>query len=192
MKKHLFTLTAAILSVMSMTSCVFAEGSEEGGALPPFCADLALWTAITFLLVLVILWKFAWGPIMQGLDKREQYVLDQRSDAEKANADAKALLEEYKKQLANAKSEIQQMKADAQASAEKSVAIVMNKAMATVEAEKKAATQEIASAKIQAQKELAAQSAALAVELAGTILKQELNPQAHQKLINQAVAKFGK
>lgn len=192
MKKHLFALSAALYSVMSMTSCVFAEGSEEGGALPPFCADLALWTAVTFVLVLIVLWKFAWGPIIEGLDKREQYVLDQRSDAEKANADAKALLEDYKSQLANAKAEIQQMKADAAVNAEKAAAIVMNKAIASVEAEKKAATQEIASAKIQAQKELAAQSAALAVELAGKILKKELTPQAHQKLIDQAIAKFGK
>lgn len=192
MKKHLFALSAALYSVMSMTSCVFAEGSEEGAALPPFCADLALWTAVTFVLVLIVLWKFAWGPIIEGLDKREQYVLDQRSDAEKANADAKALLEDYKSQLANAKAEIQQMKADAAVNAEKAAAIVMNKAIASVEAEKKAATQEIASAKIQAQKELAAQSAALAVELAGKILKKELTPQAHQKLIDQAVAKFGK
>ena len=192
MKKHLFALSAALYSVMSMTSCAFAEGSEEGGALPPFCADLALWTAVTFVLVLIVLWKFAWGPIIEGLDKREQYVLDQRSDAEKANADARALLEDYKAQLANAKAEIQQMKADAAVSAEKAAAIVMNKAIASVEAEKKAATQEIASAKIQAQKELAAQSAALAVELAGKILKKELTPQAHQKLIDQAVAKFGK
>ena len=50
-----------------------------------------------------------------------------------------------------------------------------------------AATQEIANAKIQAQKELAAQSAALAVELAGKILKQELNPQSHQKLIDHHI-----
>ena len=141
MKKHLFALSAAIYSVMSMTPCVFAEGSEEGAALPPFCADLALWTAVTFVLVLIVLWKFAWGPIIEGLDKREQYVLDQRSDAEKANADAKALLEDYKSQLANAKAEIQQMKADAAVNAEKAAAIVMNKAIASVEAEKKAATQ---------------------------------------------------
>ena len=86
MKKHLFALSAAIYSVMSMTPCVFAEGSEEGDALPPFCADLALWTAITFVLVLIVLWKFAWGPIIEGLDKREQYVQDQR-DIRRDNKD---------------------------------------------------------------------------------------------------------
>lgn len=192
MNRILFTFSATVLSVMSMTSCVFAEGSEEGGMLPAFCSDLALWTAITFLLVLIILCKFAWAPIMEGLDKREKYVQDQRSDAEKANADARALLEEYKSQLAAAKGEIQQMRADAQAAAEKASQLLMKKAMSDIEAEKKAATQEIASAKVQAQKELAANSAALAVELAGTILQQKLDPKAHQKIIDQAVAKFGK
>lgn len=194
MNKFSFTFSAAVLSVMSMTSCVFAEGSHEseGGMLPPFCTDLALWTTIIFVLVLIILWKFAWAPIMQGLDKREQYVLDQRSDAEKANADARALLDEYKTQLANAKAEVQQMRADAQAAAEKASQTLMRKAMSDIEAEKKAATHEIASAKVQAQKELAAQSAELAVELAGTILQQKLDPKSHQQLINKAVANFGK
>ncbi len=192
MNNKLFTFSAAVLGVMNMTSCVFAEGSEEGGILPPFCSDLALWTAITFLIVLALLWKFAWAPIAAGLDKREKYVLDQRSDAEKANADAKALLDEYKKQLAAAKAEIQQMRADAQVAAERASTLLFNKAKSDIEAEKKAATQEIASAKVQAQKELAATSAALAVELAGAILQQKLDPKAHQQLINKAVASFGK
>lgn len=192
MNKKLFTFSAAVLGVMSMTSCVFAEGSEEGGMLPSFCGDLALWTAVTFLLVLFVLGKFAWKPIMEGLDKREKYVEDQRSDAEKANADARALLEDYKKQLASAKSEIQQMRADAQAAAEKASTLLLNKTKSDIEAEKKAATQEIANAKVQAQKELAIASASLAVELAGTILQQKLDPKAHQQLINKAVANFGK
>ena len=193
MKKFSFTFSAAVFTVMSMTSCVFAEGSHgEGGMLPPFCSDLALWTTIIFFIVLLVLWKFAWGPIMEGLDKREQYVQDQRSDAEKANAEARALLEEYKAQLANAKAEVQQMRADAQATAEKASQVLMKKAMSDIEAEKKAATHEIASAKVQAQKELAAKSAELAVELAGTILQQKLDPKSHQQIINNAVANFGK
>lgn len=194
MNRIMFGFSAAVLVVTNMTTCVFAEGSEhgEGGILPPFCTDLALWTAITFFLVLIILYKFAWGPIMEGLAKREQYVLDQRSDAEKANADALALLNDYKQQLANAKSEIQQMRADAQAAAEKASTLLLNKTKSDIEAEKKAATQEIANAKVQAQKELASTSAELAVELAGKILQQNLDPSSHQKLINQAVAKLGK
>ena len=146
---------------------------------------------ITFLVVLLVLWKFAWGPIVAGLDKREDYVHAQRTDAEKANEDAKALLAEYREQLSQAKAEIQQMRNDAQAGAERSAAILMDKAKADIQAQQNAATQEIANAKVQAQKELAADSAALAVELAGTILKHELDPSAHAALIEEAASRFG-
>lgn len=193
--------TIVVVSVVVLLG-VFAPdvlASEHGGnggnplnPLESLRGDLALWTTVTFLIVLGILWKFAWGPIVQGLDKREKYVADQRSEAEKANDDARALLDEYKQQLSQAKAEIQQMRADAQAGAERAANLLMNKAKNDIMAEKKAATQEIASATVQAQKELAVTSAAMAVELAGTILKQKLDPKAHRQLIDDAVAKFGK
>ena len=204
MKSKRWILVSAIIAVLGVLlfSGVFTpevlaseHGAEGGNPLNPLESirgDLALWTAVTFLVVLAILWKFAWGPIMAGLDKRESYVHAQRTDAEKANADAKALLEEYKQQLAEAKTEIQQMKADALAKAERDTNQLKDEAKKEIEASQKAAQQEIANATVQAQKELAGNAAELAVLLAGTILKRELDPKAHAALINDAVAKFGK
>ncbi|MDO4574350.1 MAG: F0F1 ATP synthase subunit B [Planctomycetia bacterium] len=197
----IFSMVIAVCGLLfafgAMTPELLAEGHGEAGGNPlnpleGIRADLALWTCVTFLVVLGILWKFAWAPIMEGLDKREGYVLAQRSDAEKANEDAKSLLAEYRAQLAQAKSEIQQMRAEAAVNAEKAATLLMNKAKADIQNERKAASAEIASAKIQAQKELAATSAKLAVELAGTILKKDLDMASHRKLIDQTVAKFGK
>ena len=103
MKSKRWILVSAIIAVLGVLlfSGVFTpevlaseHGAEGGNPLNPLESirgDLALWTAVTFLVVLAILWKFAWGPIMAGLDKRESYVHAQRTDAEKANADAKAL-----------------------------------------------------------------------------------------------------
>ena len=153
-------------------------------------SDLALWTLVTFLIVLLILWKFAFGPIVRGLDAREKYVHDQRSDAETANTDAQRLLAEYKEQLAGARSEIQILRDEAQTAAEKIREDAKNTAKKEVDAVKETAAREIASAKIQAKKELAAASANLAVEIAGKILQKQLNPEAHRALIDQAVAKF--
>ena len=47
-------------------------------------SDLAIWTAVVFLVLLAILWKFAWGPIAEGLDKREQEIADQIAEAERS------------------------------------------------------------------------------------------------------------
>lgn len=39
-----------------------------------FRSDLAIWTFVVFILLLAILWKFAWGPIVAGLEKREESI----------------------------------------------------------------------------------------------------------------------
>jgi len=68
-----------------------SHGAESGGhgaaEIDPlwFQRDLALWTGVVFVLLFAILWKFAWGPIREGLDKREQGIADQIAQAEAAN-----------------------------------------------------------------------------------------------------------
>ena len=51
-----------------------SSGASQETAINPleFKTDLALWTAVVFLLLLAVLWKFAWGPLAEGLDKRER------------------------------------------------------------------------------------------------------------------------
>ncbi|MDO4551213.1 MAG: F0F1 ATP synthase subunit B [Planctomycetia bacterium] len=173
---------------------LMAAGHEDGAKnlnpIEAFQGNLAIWTLVTFLIVLAILWKYAWGPIISGLDARENYIHQQRDGAETANAEAQKLLEDYKTQLASAKSEIQAMYDKSQKTNEQTRAMMLEAAKKEVEAVKQQATQEIASAKIQAKKELAAASATLAVEIAGKILQKELTPDAHRTLIDQTVAKF--
>ena len=63
-------------------------------------SDLALWTAVVFVVLLAVLWKFAWKPIAEGLDKREQHIADQIAEAERNNQDARQLLADYQQKLA--------------------------------------------------------------------------------------------
>ncbi len=166
------------------------EGAKNMNPLESLQRNLGLWTIVTFLVTLGILWKYAFGPIVEGLDKREKYIHDQRSGAEEANATAQQLLEDYKQQLASAKQEIQTLYDKSAAINEKARAQMVETAKQEVETIKTQATQEIASAKVQAKKELAAASATLAVEIAGKILQKQLDPNAHKDLIDQTIAKF--
>ena len=68
--------------------------------------DLALWTAVVFLCLLAMLWKFAWKPMAAGLDKREQNVADQIAQAEAANQKAKDILADYERKLAAAEEQV--------------------------------------------------------------------------------------
>jgi F-type H+-transporting ATPase subunit b len=152
--------------------------------------DLAIWTAVVFLIVLAILWRYAWGPIAEGLDKREQRIADEISAAEKSNADARDLLQQYQDKLAASKDEIRQMIEAGKRDAEKIGDGIVEKARVEAHADKRRALEEIDLATAGALKELAELSATLAVDLAGKIISQELDRKAHSSLIEKAVSRF--
>jgi F-type H+-transporting ATPase subunit b len=155
-----------------------------------FKTDLALWTAVVFLLLLAILWKFAWGPLADGLDKREKHIADQIAQANEANQKAKDLLAGYEKKLADSQNEVRAILEKGRRDAEQVGRTMIEKAKADAKAEGERALKQIDAATAGAIKELADRSATMAVELAGKIVHAKLNPKDHAKLIEQSVAAF--
>src|SRR5688572_23710058 len=70
---------------------------------------LTLWTGITFLLLLVILKVFAWGPIVNMLKERERTIHDAIEQARKERAEAERMMTEQKDALAGARREAADM-----------------------------------------------------------------------------------
>ena len=66
---------------------------------------LTLWTAITFVFLLLVLSKFAWGPIVGMLNERERTIKDAIEAAKKERLEAERLLADQKKSLAQAQRE---------------------------------------------------------------------------------------
>jgi len=153
-------------------------------------ADLAIWTAAVFLVLLAVLWKFAWGPIASGLDKREQGIANQIDQAEQANRKARQLLGRYEEQLADAKGEVRGLLEQGRRDAEKIGRKMIEKAKTEAAAEQQRAIRQIDTAAAAALKELAEKGADLAVDLAGRIVRAELKPADHAGLIDRAVADF--
>ena len=60
---------------------------------------LILWTIITFLVVLLVLWKWAWKPIVEALDARAEKIRGDIENAEKARQDAEKLLEQHQEMM---------------------------------------------------------------------------------------------
>jgi len=171
------------------------EATEGGGGgLNPLNVkgkgDLALWTAVIFLTLLVVLWKFAWRPIADGLDKRERRIADEISSAETANREAKQLLVDYQRKLAASEAEVRGILEQGRRDAEQVGRELVEKARAETDVEKQRALREIETATAGALKELAERSATLAVELAGKVLREHLDPKAHTRLIEEAVSRF--
>jgi F-type H+-transporting ATPase subunit b len=155
-----------------------------------FKADLAIYTFIVFLLLLGILWRFAWGPIVEGLEKREHGIAEHIAAAEKANQDARNMLAEYERKLASSADEVRAIIDEARRDAEHTQQEILAKARADAQAERDRALREIETARDQALKELGERSANLAVDLAGKIVRAQLNPADHARLIDDAMNRF--
>ena len=167
-------------------------GDASPSVLKPeeFREDLALWTLVVFLLLLAILWKFAWGPIAAGLQNREQTIANYIADAKRAHEEAKLLLGEHQQKLAHAAEEVRALLEEARRDAEYTKQDILSEAKAGAEAERVRALREIEAATDGALKQLAERSADLAVELAGKIVSAKLSPADHAKLIQDAVSRF--
>ncbi len=153
-------------------------------------SDLALWTAVVFVVLLAVLWMFAWKPITEGLDKREKQMADQIAEAERNNCDARQLLADYQQKLAASQGEVRGILDQARRDAEQLGREMLEKARDEGRAEHARALQQIEAATAGALQELAQRSATLAVELAGKIVGSRLTPEKHAELIQSAVAEF--
>jgi F-type H+-transporting ATPase subunit b len=171
-----------------------AHLGHEGASTKPdeVKGDLAIFTAIVFLLLVVILRKFAWGPITAGLEKREGHIAHEIAAAEKANADAKLLLADYQKKLDAAQAEVRALLEEARRDAEHTKQEIVTQARAEAAVEADRAKREIDTAKDQAMKELAVAATDQALLLAGKLLQQKLQAADHARLVEDALAKFPK
>ncbi len=152
--------------------------------------DLAIWTAIIFFVLLAVLWKFAWGPISEALDRREKGIADNIAAAAASNEAAKQLLVDYEARLAGTADQVREMLEEARRDGEHTKAQIVAEAKAAAGAEKDRAMRDVRNAKESALKEIGEMGANLAVELASKIVQREVSPQEHTQLIKDAVAKF--
>ncbi|QDU98539.1 F0F1 ATP synthase subunit B [Lignipirellula cremea] len=155
-----------------------------------FDPDLAIVTLIIFLLLVVFLGKFAWGPIMTALDQREKSVADQLDQARRSADKADQTLKEYQAKLAAALEEAKQIGANARKDAEIVREKLLAEAQEAAARERQRAIEDIRLAKESALQELAQKSVDQAVALAGGIIRRELKAGDHSQLIREALEQF--
>ncbi len=152
--------------------------------------DLAFWTAIIFVVLLTVLGKFAWGPIVKALDDREQGIADNIAAAENQHVEAKRMLGDYETKLATAADEVREMLEEARRDAEHTKGEIVAEAKAAAQAEHDRAMRDVHNAKHAALKEIGEAGANFAVDLAGKIVEKELSADDHDRLIREAVSQF--
>ena len=167
-----------------------ALGAEHETSPGLFTGDLGnvIWTLLTFLAVVFVLGKFAWRPILRGLQSREEFIRRSLQDAERANQQARTLLAEYEKKLHDARSEASSIVEEGRRDAETVRKNIHEETRKEADAMIARAKREIGLARDAALRDLYTRSADLATDLAGQILGREVKPADHQRLIEDSIA----
>jgi F-type H+-transporting ATPase subunit b len=167
-----------------------SNAGPSQGSFTEIRASLAFWTLVVFGLLLLILWKFAWGPLTEALDRREAGILANIAAAKEQNDRAAALLAEHEARLAGTADEVRHILDQARRDADLQKQGIIADAQAAAESEKHRAVQEIEAAKNSALRELAEKSVDTALGLAGKIVQRQLSPDDHASLIAEALEHF--
>ncbi len=156
-----------------------------------FQTDLAVWSFVVFLGLLGLLTKFAWKPIMDGIDKREQGIADTIAATQAASEDAKRMLASYERRLAEATDEVRGMLEEARRDADTTRQAIVAEARKAADDEKARARHEIGLAKDDALAQIADRAGDLAVEVAGKFLREKLGRDDQARLVRDSVASIG-
>ena len=132
---------------------------------------LIVWTVVTFVLLVIVLRKAAWKPLLKALHDREEGIRTSLEKAEHANAEAERILTENRKQLASAEEQSRRILADGRALGEKLKSEIVEKANQQARTMVEQAKQEIERDKDAALSELRGEVANLAILAASKILR---------------------
>jgi F-type H+-transporting ATPase subunit b len=154
--------------------------------------DMSIYSFIVFLILLGVLYKFAWGPIALALQRREETIARQIEDARLASERAAHQLREYEARLATATEEARHIVSEARKDAEMAKDRIVAEARDAAQRERERAVADITLAKNQALDAIAQRSVQTAVSLASQIIGREVRPDEHEALIGQAIDNFSK
>ncbi|MBX2920597.1 MAG: F0F1 ATP synthase subunit B [Chitinophagaceae bacterium] len=142
---------------------------------------LLIWSTLAFLILLFVLGKFAWKPIMKAIGEREKGINDAIATAEKVKAEMAQLKSDNEKLLAEAREERAQILAEAKAIKDKIINEAKEQAKAEAAKIQADTLQSIENQKMAAVVDLKNQVGNLVVEVAEKVLRRELSDKGQQE-----------
>ena len=146
---------------------------------------------ITFIILLALITKFAWKPLMNVMQEREQHIASEIDQAEQSNQEAKRLMNEANDELKKTRQNAQQIIDDANETAKNQQADLIKAAKEEAARIKENARLEIEQERDKAIQALQTQVSSLSVQIASKVIEKELSETEQEKLINDYLEKVG-
>lgn len=149
---------------------------------------LFVWSAITFIILIVVLYKLAYGPLMKMQRKRQADIHEAIEGAERIKEEARMLLVEYRQQLADARVEAEEILERARRIGESTQTEIVNEAKLQAERTLEKAREQIERETRQALADIKLQVADLALAAAEKATSRSLTAEEDVRLIREALA----
>ena len=187
--KQFRILSAVLLTLVALPALAAAEGGESN----IFAGDLgnAIWTVVVFLGALFVLSKYAWGPLLDTMKAREDFIHDSLVKAKEDREAAEARLKEYEERLTEARAEATAIVEEGRRDAEVTRGRIEEEARQEAAKTLDRARREIEIARETAVKELYDLSGRLATDIASRIVGRELKAEDHERLVRDAIGEIG-
>jgi len=178
----------ALALAQTTTTLVEAAAESEGG-IKIFEVDLGLflWSLITFLVLMLALWKFAYTPLINMARARQEGINQAITEAERLRSDAEDLLTNYKQQLAEAREEAAAILDRARKAGENTKAEALVQARAEAEATLAKARKQIERDTNQALQQIREEVADLTVAATAKVARSGLSGEDQLRLIQEAI-----
>jgi F-type H+-transporting ATPase subunit b len=148
-------------------------------------------TIIAFVLLYLLLNKYAFGPLFNIMEQRKRLVVGELEQAEANRKESSALLEEQRKAIEQARKEAQEIVENSRKVSTKSAEELVEAAKNEAARLKEAAQQDIVSEKNQAIAELRKQVGEMSVKIASKIIEKEVDASAQEALVDKYLKEVG-
>jgi len=146
---------------------------------------LYIWTIVTFLVLLALLAKFAWGPLLAALASRQEVIRRSLDDAQQAKVELEKLRVESAKILAQARSEAEAIMSATRSDAERFREELKQKARAEAATLLKNAEHQIALETSRALQQIRHETVDLSVAIASKVLQRNVSKEDNERLIEE-------
>lgn len=163
----------------------FAAEETGGGGLLSINPGLVIWTWVIFLLLLTILGKWAWGPILAALEERELRIKDALDGAAREREEAGRLLDEHRRLMDGARVQANELLAEGRKAAERLRAELLEEAKQQKKQIVARAGDDIRRERDQALAALRREAVDLSILAAGRVLQKNLDSDENRRIVNE-------
>ena len=154
-------------------------------------ANELIWGIISFVVLLGLLWRFAWPGLKRSMEARAERIRTSLEEAETAKAEATTVLEDYRRQLADARNEAASIIEEARQGADALRRDLQERAEREAEEQRRRNAEQINAERDRVMSELQTQVSTLAIELAEKVVEANLDQQANLRLIENYINRVG-